>query len=87
MSNQLSAFVASCYRDPAARCRLSEFARAFRAGLPHDDAARWTRTRLIAELSKTFSLGADRRGITWIAGVALSPPAGWQVHDGLLVRA
>ena len=87
MSGKLSAFVESCYRDPAARCRLSEFARAFRASLPPDEAARWTRTRVVSELSKDFEIGADRRGITWIAGVALHAPSGWLVEDGQLVRA
>jgi hypothetical protein len=87
MSDKLSAFLESCYRDPAARCRLSEFARAYRASLPLDEATKWSRTRLVSELSKTFSIGADHRGVTWIAGVALSPPAGWRVEDGQLVRA
>ena len=87
MSTKLSAFLESCHHDPAARCRLGEFARAFRASLPADEAARWSRTRLLSELSKTFSIGADRRGVAWIAGIALAPPAGWRVEDGQLVRA
>ncbi len=87
MSDQLSAFLESCHLDQAARCRLSEFARVFRASLPRDDAAKWTRTRLLSELAKSFSIGADRRGVAWIAGIALAPPAGWRVEDGQLVRA
>jgi hypothetical protein len=87
MSDRLSDFIASCHCDPAARCRLGEFARVFRASLPADEAAKWTRTRLVSELSKGFCIGADRRGIAWIAGVALAPPAGWLVQDGQLVRA
>jgi hypothetical protein len=87
MSDQLSSFLASCHHDQAARCRLGELARVFRASLPADEAARWTRTRLLSELAKSFSIGADRRGIAWIAGIALAPPAGWRVEDGQLVRA
>ena len=87
MSDQLSSFLESCHHDPAARCRLGELARVFRASLPADEAARWTRTRLLSELAKSFSIGADRRGIAWIAGIALAPPAGWLVQDGQLVRA
>ena len=86
MSYQLSSFLESCHHDQAARCRLGEFARVFRASLPADEAPKWTRTRLVSELSKGFCIGADRRGIAWIAGVALAPPAGWLVQDGQLVR-
>ena len=63
MSDQLAAFLESCHHDPAARCRLSELARVFRASLPADEAARWTRTRLLSELAKTFSIGADRKSV------------------------
>ncbi len=85
--SKLSAYIETCYRDPAARVRLSEFARAFRATLPCDEANKWSRTRLVSELSKSFALGSDIHGVNWIVGVALAPPAGWIVEDGQLVRA
>ena len=85
--SKLSAYIETCYRDPSARCRLSEFARAFRASLSCHEAAKWTRTRLIGELAKTFALGSDVHGVNWIVGVSLTPPADWLVEDGQLVRA
>ncbi len=87
MSDQLSSFVGTCYRHPSARVRLAEFTRAFRSSLPPDEAAKWGRTRLVSELSKAFSIGKDGRGVTHIAGLALTPSPAWTVEDGRLVRA
>jgi hypothetical protein len=85
MSGQLTSFLETCYAHPAARVRLAEFARAFRATLPPGE--KWSRTRIVTELSKVFALGEDRRGVTYVAGLALAPPSGWTVEDGRLVRA
>ena len=83
----LTTFIKSCYHDPSARCSLAEFGRAFRASLPRNEAVRWTRTRLVAELSRDFLIGTDSRGVAFVAGLALSPPAGWVVTEGRLIRA
>ncbi len=85
MSDKLTTFLETCYRHPAACVRLAEFARAFRATLPLGEE--WSRTRIVTELSKVFPLGEDRRGVTYVAGLALAPPSGWTVEDGQLVRA
>ncbi len=84
--SRLSSFVKTCHQNPAARCSLAEFGRAFRATLAPDEAVKWSRTRMVSELSRDFAIGTDGRGVAFVAGLALSPPSGWVV-DEALVRA
>jgi len=57
MSISLRSYVQThCDRHPAARMKLVEFARAFRASLPAADRAAWTRSRILSELAAEFHL-------------------------------
>ncbi len=85
MSDKLTAFLDTCHKHPAVRVPLAEFCKAFRATLPPDEAERWSRTRLVAELSRAFPIG-EHRGVAYIVGLALAGLPTWSVVDGQLVR-
>ncbi|WP_254506521.1 hypothetical protein [Anatilimnocola floriformis] len=84
MSLVLSHFVAR-------RCRaasfnlvpLSEFVQAFRSSLPADEAKRWNRARVVAELQQGgYGIGEYDRA-DHITGLALADRI-WKVIDGAL---
>ncbi len=82
MSTQLTDFVAHCTTGPVASAPVAAFIRAFRASLPAEERPKWTRTRIIAELSRQYQVGTIA-GVAYLAGVGLP----YVVRDGQLAVA
>jgi hypothetical protein len=84
MNPLLDRFVTSCPRSPAASCNVRQFVAAFRAAIAPADRRAWSRTRVVAELSRAgYAIGADRHGRACIVGVGLA----LTVRDGRLAIA
>ena len=85
----LNTYIDRCHRSPAARVPVAAFVKAFRAAYP-DAAGTWPRGRIVAELGAAgYRIGYDRRGVAWIAGLAVDAGPAWTVResDGRLVPA
>jgi len=76
-----------CHLHPAVSVPLRRFIRAFRTTLEPAEVRKWTRTRIIVELSKRFTIAGDaRRGTMHILGVCLASALTVN-NDGQLERA
>ncbi len=77
MNQIISQFlVTRCHMHATARCPFKQFVNAFRLTLPAELRRQWPRTRVLAELSKSFSIEMDRHSQRFnVLGLALLPQA------------
>ncbi len=85
MSHSLQACIRAHFVEAAgATVKLLEIVHGYKAGLPKPEAARWTRSRVVAELvAGGYTVASNEVGVTVVCGLASLVPIA--VRDGRLV--